>query len=155
MVMRVVPNGRYVRVDGGKGTIEVNDTKVVIAEQQMEERLIPSFSGNAVLLDYQINRYMGYQLSTDQTGQLRSYYDDLFRTYDCNGEWKLVDESYGNTVEEPLIFMANLKRAWERPRETSPGFVRVMITYNYATATLTFGNIEYIPEEFAKERNTD
>ena len=149
MVMRVVPNGTYVRTDGGKGTIEVNDAKVVIRDLQMEERMISYFTGNTVLLDYQINKYMGYKLSNDQYEQLREYYTELFRTYDCNGEWRLVDENLMSPEEDPLVYLANLKRDWKKTRETSPEFVRVTITYNYATATLNFAGFDYIPEEFA------
>ena len=151
IVMQVVPNGLYVRTDGGKGTIEVNDAKVVIANQPMEERMIPYFSGNATLLDYQNNRYMGYTFSKEQTEEIRAFYNELFRSYDCNGEWTLVDYEMGSTVEEPLLYAANLKRDWKCPRETSPGFVRVSITYNYAIATLSFAGIDYIPAEFAGE----
>ena len=146
----MIPDGIYISKSGGAETIEVKDDRVYIRNLPVEAEMADYYAPMITQLDYDINRSLGYKYSEEETEKILSFYKDYFSTYDSNGEWELTDTQLGATEENQLCFVATIRRSWEKPRETSPYYVRINVFYDYGNATFSLGKFEFIPQELAE-----
>ncbi|MBP5463137.1 MAG: hypothetical protein J6Y20_13585 [Lachnospiraceae bacterium] len=146
----MIPDGVYISKSGGAETIEVKDDRVYIRNLPVEAEMADYYAPMITQLDYDINRSLGYKYSEEETEKILSFYKDYFSTYDSNGEWELTDTQLGATEENQLCFVATIRRSWEKPRETSPYYVRINVFYDYGNATFSLGKFEFIPQELAE-----
>ncbi|MBO4652613.1 MAG: hypothetical protein J5649_04785 [Lachnospiraceae bacterium] len=148
----MIPEGVYVSKSGGQETIEIKGDKLYVKNLPVDAKMAEYYAPMITTLDYEINRYLGYLYSEEETKEILSFYKEYFRTYDSNGEWDLTDTHFGATEENQLCYWATIRRNWEKPRNTSPNYVRINVTYDYGNATFSLGLFEFVPQELADRK---
>ncbi len=146
----MIPDGLYVSKGGGAETIEVRGDRVIVKNLPIEAEMAEYYAPMITQFDYDYYRMLGYRYSEEESEELLAFYKDYFSSYDSNGEWELTETNLGSTEDRQLRFVATIRRDWEKPKDTSPNYVRINVYYDYGSAVFSLGMFEFIPQELVE-----